>query len=114
MVGLSIIAVVAAGQAGGADKVIALAVSRDLFNFLPEPSFSQIAFFVAAAITMMLGSIPQQDVFQRVMSANSINAATKGPVIGGIAYILFAFVPMFLMTSALIDLWLWRGVAVQE
>jgi SSS family solute:Na+ symporter len=102
VVGLSIIAVFAAGQAGGADKVIALAMSRDLFRFLPEPSFTQIAFFIAAAMTMMLGSIPQQDVFQRVMSANSVQAATKGPVIGGIAYILFAFVPMFLVTSALI------------
>ena len=51
---------------------------------------------------MMLGSIPQQDVFQRVMSANSLHAATRGPVIGGICYILFAFVPMFLVTSALI------------
>jgi Na+/proline symporter len=59
-------------------------------------------FFVAAAITMMFGSIPQQDVFQRVMSANSLNAATKGPIIGGICYILFAFVPMFLVVSALI------------
>jgi Na+/proline symporter len=50
----------------------------------------------------MLGSIPQQDVFQRVMSANSASAARKGPVIGGICYILFAFVPMFLVASALI------------
>jgi SSS family transporter len=102
VVGLSVIAVFAAGQAGGADKVIALAASRDLFQFLPEPSFTQIAFFVAAAITMMLGSIPQQDVFQRVMSANSERAATRGPVIGGVAYILFAFVPMFIVTSALL------------
>ena len=51
---------------------------------------------------MMLGSIPQQDVFQRVMSANSVKAATRGPVIGGVCYILFAFVPMFLVASALI------------
>ncbi len=102
VVGLSIIAVFAADQAGGADKVIELAVSRDLFQFLPEPSFTQIAFFVAAAITMMLGSVPQQDVFQRVMSANSERAATRGPVIGGAAYILFAFVPMFIVTSALL------------
>jgi len=69
---------------------------------LPEPSFKDIVFFFAAAITMMLGSIPQQDVFQRVMSAKDVNAATKGPVIGGVCYILFAFVPMFLVTSALI------------
>jgi SSS family solute:Na+ symporter len=100
--GLFILAVFAGQQAGGADKVIALAVSKDLFRFLPEPSFKDIVFFIAAAITMMFGSIPQQDVFQRVMSAKDISAATKGPVIGGVCYIVFAFVPMFLVVSALI------------
>lgn len=102
VIGLTILAVFAGHQAGGADKVVQLAVSRDLFNFWPEPTFKDMLFFFAAAITMMLGSIPQQDVFQRVMSANSVGAATKGPVIGGVFYILFAFVPMFLVTSALI------------
>jgi SSS family transporter len=102
VVGLSALAIFAGNQAGGADKVIALAVSQDMFKFLPEPNFKDILFFVAAAITIMFGSIPQQDVFQRVMSANSLGAATKGPIIGGICYILFAFVPMFLVVSALI------------
>lgn len=102
VIGLSILAMFAANMAGGADKVIALAASQDLFRFLPEPSFKDIVFFVAAAITMMLGSIPQQDVFQRVMSANSERAATRGPIIGGAFYILFAFIPMFLVASALI------------
>jgi len=102
VVGLATIAVFAGQQAGGADKVLALAVSQDLFKFWPEPNFKEIIFFFAAAITMMLGSIPQQDVFQRVMSANSLHAATRGPVWGGIFYILFAFVPMFLVVSALI------------
>jgi SSS family solute:Na+ symporter len=102
VVGLSIIAMFAADQAGGADKVIALATSKELFNFLPEPSATAIVAFIAAAITMMFGSIPQQDVFQRVMSAKDVKAATRGPVIGGACYILFAFVPMFLVTSALI------------
>jgi len=102
VVGLMIIAVFASQQAGGADKVIELAVSKDLFNFLPEPSFTEIVFFIGAAITMMFGSIPQQDVFQRVMSAKDEYAATRGPVIGGVCYILFAFVPMFLVVSALI------------
>ena len=102
VVGLAIIAVFAAKLAGGADKVLALATQKDLFKFLPEPSFKQISFFIAAAMTMMLGSIPQQDVFQRVMSAKNVDAATKGPVIGGVCYILFAFVPMFLVVSALI------------
>ncbi|WP_310625522.1 sodium:solute symporter family protein, partial [Limnohabitans sp.] len=102
VVGLSILAVFAADQAGGADKVIALAISQDMFKFWPEPNTKDVLFFFASAITIMLGSIPQQDVFQRVMSANSIKAATHGPVIGGVCYILFAFVPMFLVVSAML------------
>lgn len=102
VVGLSVIAVFAADLAGGADKVIAYATSQDLFRFWPEPTFRDIAFFLAAAVTMMLGSIPQQDVFQRVMSANSEGAARKGAVIGGACYIAFAFVPMFIVASALL------------
>ncbi len=102
VVGLSILAFFAAGQAGGADKVLALAISQDMFKFWPEPNTKDVLFFFASAITIMLGSIPQQDVFQRVMSANSLKAATHGPVIGGVCYILFAFVPMFLVVSAMI------------
>jgi solute:Na+ symporter, SSS family len=100
--GLFILAVFAGNQAGGVDKVFALAASKDLFHFLPEPKASEVIAFIAAGLTMMLGSIPQQDVFQRVMSAKDQSAATKGPVIGGLCYIAFAFVPMFLVTSALI------------
>ncbi|MDB5827590.1 MAG: Na+/solute symporter [Variovorax sp.] len=102
VVGLAVIAVFAGNMAGGAGKVIDFATSKDLFKFWPEPSFKDMIFFFAAAITMMLGSIPQQDVFQRVMSANSVKSATRGPIIGGVAYILFAFVPMFLVASALL------------
>jgi SSS family solute:Na+ symporter len=102
VVGLSVLAVFAADQAGGADKVIALATSQDLFRFWPEPNFRDVVFFIGSAITMMLGSIPQQDVFQRVMSARDLRAATRGPILGGVFYILFAFVPMFLVVSALI------------
>ncbi|WPB55946.1 sodium:solute symporter family protein [Xylophilus sp. GOD-11R] len=100
--GLAVLAYFAGDMAGGAGKVIDFATSRDLFRFWPEPSLHDVVFFFAAALTMMLGSIPQQDVFQRVMSANSLRAATRGPVIGGVCYIVFAFVPMFLVASALI------------
>ncbi len=114
VLGLSILAVFASHMVGGADKVVALAVSRDMFNFLPEPSFKDIVFFFAAAITMMLGSIPQQDVFQRVMSADSAKSASRGAIIGGALYILFAFVPMFLVVSALIIMPDQAGKLIQE
>ena len=102
VIGLAIIAVFSAELAGGADKVMALASSKDLWNFLPPPSFTDVAFFIGAGLTMMLGSIPQQDVFQRVMSARDANTARNGAVIGGVSYILFAFVPMFIVASAVV------------
>lgn len=102
VVGLTVIAIFSADLAGGADKVMAVAQSKDLFKFLPEPQFKDVAFFIAAGITMMLGSIPQQDVFQRVMSAKDAKTARNGAVIGGVSYILFAFVPMFVVAAAVV------------
>jgi Na+/proline symporter len=102
VIGLSYIAWVAAGQAGGANKVIDFASQKDLFTILPEPTFKAWTFFVASAITMMIGSIPQQDVFQRVMSAKDAPTARNGAVIGGLCYLVFAFVPMFIVVSSLI------------
>jgi SSS family solute:Na+ symporter len=100
VVGMTVIAIFASDLAGGSDKVIALATTKELWNFFPAPTFTEIAFFIAAGLTMMLGSIPQQDVFQRVMSAKDAQTAQRGAVIGGVSYILFAFVPMFIILSA--------------
>jgi SSS family solute:Na+ symporter len=102
VIGLSIIAFFSADLAGGAHNVFAMADKGDLWNFLPPPKFHEIVFFVGAAVTMMLGSIPQQDVFQRVMSAKSAPTARAGAIIGGASYILFAFVPMFIVASAVL------------
>lgn len=102
VIGLLVLAFFAGDMAGGAGKVIDLASSKDLFRFLPEPSLHEIVFFIGAAVTMMLGSIPQQDIFQRVMSADTEKSAVRGTIIGGACYVIFAFVPMFLVASALI------------
>ncbi len=102
VIGLSVIAVFAGDLAGGPDKVFAMAKSKELWNFLPPPTFTEIAMFVGAGLTMMLGSIPQQDVFQRVMSAKDVATARNGATIGGISYILFAFVPMFIVACAIV------------
>ena len=104
VVGLSLIAGMASEQAGGADQVMALAASQDWFRILPEATPNGWIWFIAAAITMMFGSIPQQDVFQRVMSAKDSATAKKGAIIGGLGYLAFAFVPMFIVASALITM----------
>lgn len=89
---------------GGTMAVIEHAAQADKFNFWPEPTLAGILAFVGAFVTLALGSIPQQDVFQRVMSAKDENTAVRGAVLGGSLYFVFAFVPIFLAYSAfLID-----------
>lgn len=100
--GLTIIAMMAGSMAGGPDKVLNLAISNEWFQFFPEPKFHDVVFFIAAAITMMLGSIPQQDIFQRVMSAKDAKTASRGAIIGGLCYFGFAFVPMFIVACAVL------------
>ncbi|MCA9240295.1 MAG: sodium:solute symporter family protein [Planctomycetales bacterium] len=102
VLGLTVIAVIAAGQAGGAGRVLDHVVEHELHHFLPAGDFKSIAFFIGAGVTIMLGSIPQQDVYQRVMSAKNESIAATGPVIGGAAYLLFSLVPMFIVASSLV------------
>ena len=92
------------GMVGGVGVVVSHAAQAGKFDFWPAPDLKEVIGFVAAWITMMLGSIPQQDVFQRVQSAKTEKIAVWGSVFGGSLYFLFAFVPMFLAYSAtLID-----------
>jgi SSS family solute:Na+ symporter len=102
VVGLSIIAYFSSQLAGGSEVVLHMVQQKDLWNFLPPAKFTDVAFFVGSAVTMMLGSIPQQDVYQRVMSAKNAPTARAGAVIGGASYILFAAVPMFIVACAVI------------
>jgi SSS family transporter len=102
--GMLFIAWVIAGDAGGAQVVINHAADARKLDFLPELTLPAVLAFVGAAVTIMLGSIPQQDVFQRVMSARTENIAATGAVIGGSLYFVIAFIPMFLAYAAqLID-----------
>ena len=92
------------GLAGGVGTVVSHAAVAGKFNILPAPELKDILWFFAAWITMMLGSIPQQDVFQRVQSAKTENIAARSSILGGCLYFCFAFIPMFLAYSAsLID-----------
>lgn len=104
VLGLFYIAWLVSDLAGGVGTVMEHASAADKFNFAPAFTTADILAFVGAWVTMMFGSIPQQDVFQRVMSAKSANVGAAGSVIGGSMYFLFAFIPIFLAYSAtLID-----------
>ncbi|MDD4882650.1 MAG: sodium:solute symporter family protein, partial [Gallionellaceae bacterium] len=100
IVGLGYIAWVVGDMAGGAGVVIQHAAEHGKFNLLPALNPRDIVLFLAAWTTMMFGSIPQQDVFQRVMSAKDEKTAVRGSILGGSLYFLFAFIPIFIAYSA--------------
>ncbi len=101
VLGLIYVAVLATGMVGGFGKVIAHASDAGKFSFWPTGGSKEWWAFVAAWATLAIGSIPQQDVFQRVTSARNENTAVKGSMLGAAAYFVFAFVPMYLAYAAL-------------
>ncbi|MFA6921481.1 MAG: sodium:solute symporter family protein, partial [Gallionella sp.] len=104
MAGMLLIAVLVSDDAGGAAHVISHASESGRLQLLPQGGYQVWIPFAGAMMTMMLGSIPQQDVFQRMTSAKNENTAVRGSVLGGVLYFGFAFVPMFLAYAAtLID-----------
>ena len=104
VVGLLYCAYLVSNQAGGVSVVVNHAASSGKFEFWPKLETRDVLAFIAAWVTMMFGSIPQQDVFQRVMAAKNVQTSVTGSVLGGSLYFLFAFVPMFLAYAAsLID-----------
>jgi Na+/proline symporter len=71
-------------------------------NFFPNGNIWLWLSFVGSLITMMLGSITQQDVYQRITSARTQKIALWGSLIGALLYFCFAFLPMFIAYSATI------------
>ena len=101
MCGLLFIAWFIGDLVGGPAAVIAHASEAGKLQFFPaEAKLSLWVPFIGAWMTMMLGSIPQQDVFQRITSAKNEKTAVRGSVLGGSLYFAFAFVPMFLAYAA--------------
>lgn len=101
--GLILITWIITGQVdGGAAAVIQHASDAGKLNLLPETSLAGWLGFFGALITLGFGSIPQQDVYQRVMSANSAKNARTGAVLGGLLYLLFAMFPIYLAYTAFI------------
>ena len=102
LIGLVAIAWLIGDMAGGAGKVIAAASEAGKFHLFPEGGTKEYLAFLAAWMTLAIGSIPQQDVFQRVTSAKDEKTAIRGCLIGGAVYFSFAFVPMFIAYAALV------------
>lgn len=64
------------------------------FSLTPELSLTGIAHHVAALITLGLGSIPSQDLFQRIISSKSERAAVHASLLSGLMYLSVGIMPL--------------------
>jgi SSS family transporter len=102
IVGLIIVAFLMARAAGGVDVVFRSASEAGRLQIFPDSGARAWLVYLAGFLTAALGSIPQQDVFQRVTSAKDEQTAVRGTLLGGTFYCLFAFVPMFIAYAAVV------------
>ncbi|MCC5814637.1 MAG: sodium:solute symporter family protein [Leptospira sp.] len=78
-----------------------LGLSPDgFFRFTPETGFTNHMNYIAAWMVIGLGSIPQQDLFQRVMSAKSEKVAVISSLLASFLYLTVALVPLLLALYA--------------
>lgn len=99
VIGLVIFAVFITLEAGGLTTVFA-AADENTFRFFPEGNTVEVTNWVAAWLTLGLGSLASQDIFQRVNSARSEKTAVRSTYLGAFLYLLFAMFPLYIVLAA--------------
>jgi SSS family transporter len=95
IVGLLVLAVSMVIQVGGLGKMVASA-PPDFFQFFPDPKPTEVIAWFGAWMTIGLGSVPQQDVFQRVMSAKNVKSSVRACYTSAFMYLTIAMLPLII------------------
>lgn len=95
IVALLILAVVLYRQVGGFEA-IARQTRPGFFRFFPEVTLKGGVEYLAAWMTIGLGSIPQQDIFQRVMAAKNEQSTVRASYLASFLYLTVAMLPLFI------------------
>ncbi len=98
--GLSYLAYDLLHEAGGLTKVINN-TPKGFFRAYPEPSLDGTVHYFAAWITIGLGSIAQQDVFQRVMASKNVKIAVSASYMGAFMYLCIGLIPLLIGLCAI-------------
>ena len=99
IIGLVIILIAVSLNMGGFSTIIDN-TPPEFFTLTPEQSWKAWIAYLAAWMAIGLGSIPQQDVYQRVMSAKSATVAMWASIGGGLLYFTIVLIPLFLGLAA--------------
>jgi SSS family solute:Na+ symporter len=97
VIGLGAIFIYALSKIGGVGEFIAQ-TPPEFWNITPQlsGSLTEWLIFITALMTIGFGSIPQQDIYQRAMSAKSATVSMWASVVGGLLYFSIVLIPLFI------------------
>jgi SSS family solute:Na+ symporter len=87
-------------ESGGGATAILKAAPENTFQFFPETKAIDILQWFAAWMVLGLGSLPSQDIFQRVNASKSETVAVGSTIAGAIFYLFMALLPLYLGLAA--------------
>ncbi len=99
IIGILIITFIVVKEAGGITTVVERAPAGT-FRFFPDRDWHSWLHYLAAWFTIGLGSIPQQDVFQRLMSSKSEKVAQYSSYLGALMYLVIGSLPLLIVLCA--------------
>lgn len=99
VVGLVWVAVLVAQKAGGISPILDSAPEGS-FQFIPDAKVLDWTDYIGAWIILGLGSIPSQDIYQRVMSSKSEKVAVQSTYLAGTFYVTIGLLPLFIALGA--------------
>ncbi len=99
VLGLIVVSVLVTKEAGGIGVILDSAPAES-FQFFPDPGFNSWINYFGAWVILGLGSIPSQDIYQRVMSSKSEKVAVQSTYLAGGFYLTFGLLPLFIALGA--------------
>ena len=99
VIGLLWVAIMVANEAGGIGEILSQA-PEESFQFFPDADAISWINYFGAWIILGLGSIPSQDIYQRVMSSKSEKVAVQSTYLAGGFYLTFGLLPLFIALGA--------------
>ncbi|EIM78035.1 sodium/solute symporter family protein [Nitritalea halalkaliphila LW7] len=99
IIGLAWVAYTVAADAGGVGVILDSAPEGS-FQVLPDSNPVSWLNYLGAWMILGLGSIPSQDIYQRVMSSKSERVAFQSTLIAGSMYLTLGLLPLFIALGA--------------
>lgn len=97
---LLIMFIIVTEQSEGFSGVFEFAVQSHRTSIHFDETYPNYTFLFGILFSMILGTIPQQDTFQRITSARSENVAVYSTICGGFLYLLITLIPIYIVLAA--------------